>query len=279
MTFIRDIIMQEDAVFIADSHFKQGDIKLIESFLEIPKGKQIFLMGDIFHLLVGALQSSQAQNEELIRVICELSFNNEIIFIEGNHDFKLKYIWEQGTKTKLCFTKNLAHNVEYKPGNIRIYEYQMQPIILNNWKGDACILAHGDLWINPLYNTYRKILSSNILIGIFRMLDKLSCGIIYRNVAYRVSQRMIGEFSFYRSDFREFMLERIMQYQKHIILPLTRDKKSIYNNFCIIEGHFHIGKSIEQDNIQYVALPSSYFTKTYTLITKVGNDNGQRKKC
>ncbi|RDU72893.1 hypothetical protein CQA66_03115 [Helicobacter aurati] len=260
MTFIEDIILQEDAIFIADSHFKQGNNKLKKFFLCIPKGIQVFLMGDIFHLLIGALQSSRLENHELICIISQLSLTNTIIFLEGNHDFSLQHIW----RDTLDSPANTTHHIQYNPNNIRIYTYYMQPIILKNWKNNTCILAHGDLWINSFYNQYRKILNSNVSIFLFKVLDRLSCGIIYRNISRRVSQRITAEFSFYRSDFKEFMLKRIRQYQKHIIVPLTENNNVKHDDiFYIIEGHFHLGQSLHQDNIHYIALPSLYCTKTY----------------
>ncbi|RDU59975.1 hypothetical protein, partial [Helicobacter sp. MIT 14-3879] len=228
MTFIEDIILKEDAIFIADSHFKQGDNALIESFQRIPKGVQVFLMGDIFHLLIGALQSSRLENQELISIICHLSWNNSIIFLEGNHDFSLQSIWQNrldSTNANLCNKTTLNRqkmseyqscldslSLDYNPSNIRIYSHSVQPIILRNWQNCFCILAHGDLWINPFYNQYRKILSSDALIYIFKLLDKLSYGIIYRNISCKIAQRTLAKFSFYRSDFVEFMFERIAQY-------------------------------------------------------------------
>lgn len=154
MTFVDDICMQESAIFIADSHYKQKDTELLKYFEEIPKGRQIFLMGDIFHVLIGSIDTSCIHNMPLIKSIATLTYTNNIIFIEGNHDFGIRTIWDR-------------YNIDYKKQNLHIFSYAEQPIIMRGGEESLYILAHGDLWIGKGYHIYRKLINNQFVLSIF----------------------------------------------------------------------------------------------------------------
>lgn len=249
MTIINDFTIREDAFFIADSHFKENDVNLLEYFDNFPPQRQIILMGDIFHFLIGSVHSSCVANRGLIEKIAKLTFSNEIIIIEGNHDFGLDSVWR---------------GYDYNAKNLRIYTYCMQPLIIKGSNETIYILAHGDLWINKNYDSYRKFITKPYALFIFRLLDTLSCGIIYKAIAARINQKLIAEFSFFRTDFLHFMSERIVKYKSHVIQKLINDGFATGNTkFCIIEGHYHLGQHVKEENVFYNALQSCYFHKDY----------------
>lgn len=255
MTIIDDFTIKDNAFFVADSHFKADDIKLIEYFSNFPKGRQIILMGDIFHLLIGNVRSSCIDNMQLIEQIAKLTYTNEIIMLEGNHDFALASLWE-----KYC---------DYNPNNLKIYTYNMQPIIVKGVSNGLYILAHGDLWINKKYDTYRNMMNHPFVLFIFNLLDKLSCGIIYKAVVARMNQKLIAEFSFFRTDFTYFMSNRIAKYKSNVIQILINSGFAKSNtSFCIIEGHYHLGGYVSEERITYNALQSCYFHKEYIALGK-----------
>lgn len=257
MTIIDDFIIEQGAFFVSDSHFKTDDMKLIEYFSNFPQGKQIILMGDIFHFLVGKVDSSCLANMQLIRQIAKLTHTNMIIMMEGNHDFATESIWK-----KYC---------DYNPKNLKIYAYNMQPIVVRgrnkNW---LYILSHGDLWINKKYDIYRNAINNPYVLFIFRLLDKLSYGIIYKTIATRINQKLIAEFSFFRSDSTCFMSERVAKYRSNIVrILIDMGFATRHTRFCIIEGHYHLGEHIIEENVTYNALQSCYFHKKYLAL---GND-------
>lgn len=253
MTIINDFIIEDNAFFVADSHFKANDMQLIEYFSNFPQGKQIVLMGDIFHLLIGKIHSSCIDNMQLIKQIAKLTYTNEIIILEGNHDFALTSLWE-----KYC---------DYNPKNLRIYGYSMQPIIVRGVSNGLYILAHGDLWINKKYDIYRNMINNPSILFIFNLLDKLSCGIIYKIIATRINQKLIAEFSFFRTDSTYFMSNRIAKYKSRIIQTLIdRGFATKHTKFCIIEGHYHLGGYMSEDCITYNTLRSCYFHKEYLAL-------------
>lgn len=253
MTIINDFIIEDSAFFVADSHFKANDMQLIEYFSNFPQGKQIVLMGDIFHLLIGTIHTSCIDNMQLIKQIAKLTYTNEIIILEGNHDFALKSLWE-----KYC---------DYNPQNLKIYPYTTQPIIVRGCNNMMYILAHGDLWINKTYHIYRMMMGNPLLLFIFSLLDKLSYGIIYKTIATRINQKLIAEFSFFRTDSKYFMSNRIAKYKSNIIQALIdRGFATKHTKFCIIEGHYHLGGYMSEDCITYNTLQSCYFHKEYLAL-------------
>ena len=112
--------IHKDAIFIADSHFmplhlqplpEQGEVaskalldyfkRLLENPAQIPS--QIFLMGDIAHLLLGGVKSSVDTHKELLDSICTLSQVSQVWWFEGNHDFGLNALQKRVEFSKIHF--------------------------------------------------------------------------------------------------------------------------------------------------------------------------------
>lgn len=88
-------IIQEGAIFIADSHHHSLYQNTLDSaFQELLQfsSRQIFLMGDIFDFLVGSVQQSLRDNQKTLELLEQLSFKHKIYYFEGNHDFLLSQI-------------------------------------------------------------------------------------------------------------------------------------------------------------------------------------------
>jgi len=123
------IQIEEGALFIADAHYPTHGTALLELLYQIDAGElvvpQLFLMGDIFDLLVGGLEKSYALNSEAIKLIKSISTHTDIFYFEGNHDFQLKKI----------FT------------NIKIYSREEQPQYMG-YNGFIVGLSHGDRFLS-----------------------------------------------------------------------------------------------------------------------------------
>ena len=95
---IKKVDIKEGAVFIADVHYKKGD-KTFLSFLEdLNKNPppQLFLLGDIFHLLL-PFKYLENYNKEAINLINLLSTKTEIYYVYGNHDFCIDNMFQNVT--------------------------------------------------------------------------------------------------------------------------------------------------------------------------------------
>ena len=221
--------LNDDAIFIADSHtqknrdaliYKLNNLKMIMP--KIPS--QIVLLGDIANLLVGGIKSSEKENEELIK--CIKNIKSQIIYFEGNHDFNLSKIFD-------C-------------DNITTISRASQPIIMQ-YKNKKILLAHGDIFLNKQYELYINTITSNKVITFLNYIDFISKNIIFDFIQKKIKAKIIK----YPNNEDYIIQNRISKYKTYIKLLDTKID-------MIIEGHFHIGKIINDKDFVYVAMPSFY---------------------
>ena len=148
------IEIQENAIFIADSHYPHhGDdfLKLLQKIdSEEVKTQQLFLMGDNFDLLFGYNDYIQTFSKEAINLLQKLSNKIEIHYFEGNHDFCLDNI----------FT------------NMNVYSRDEQPIefLLNDKK---VAISHGDKYVTGFgYDLYCKVLRNKTTLKLLKPFEK-----------------------------------------------------------------------------------------------------------
>ena len=216
--------INDDAIFIADSHIQKNRDALIGKLNQINKTSQIIFLGDISNLFVGGIKSSEKINEELIK--CIKNLQSQIIYFEGNHDFNLKNTLDSA--------------------NIKIIPRENQPA-LAQYKDKMILLAHGDIFLNKKYECYIKMLTSKKIIAFLGYLDFISKGKIFNMINKKVSAKAIK----YPYNIDSIINRRIYVYKNYIqSLNVKID--------MVIEGHFHIGRIIENRDFVYVAMPSFY---------------------
>ena len=198
------IEIQENAIFIADSHYPHhGDdfLKLLQKIdtKEI-ETQQLFLMGDNFDLLFGHNEYIQTFSHEAIELLQRLSENIEIHYFEGNHDFCLSNI----------FT------------NMHVYTRDEQPMVFS--LGDKKVaVSHGDKYVTGFgYDLYCKILRSKTTLTLLKPLEKF----IINDRMKKLSQKHICH-AFHGFEKR---VEAILENYEDVDL--------------VIEGHFHQSKVI-----------------------------------
>lgn len=244
-TRINDLILKENSIFISDSHFKKGDENMLEIFKKLNKDSQVILMGDIFHLLIGNLKTSRRINYELIDILKKLELSNEIIYLEGNHDFFIK---------KLKFK------------NIRIFPRKIQPIIVKNYLYHDCILAHGDIYLDKKYEAYRKKLDNRLFICMLKLINFLTFDSIHKYHFKNAHEKPIIKMP--QDHIESFLKNRKIIY-KQALQSFIKNNLIEEKQIFIIEGHFHLGKNLSfklkiddiQYNIIYHALSSFYFDR------------------
>lgn len=283
--------LNRGAVFIADSHYRGGDLSsldfvaksrpksstksaleskkdtkthsnidlldLLDSFISLPPQDlppQVFLMGDIADLFIGHIPSSITFNRCLIDKINTLSQKCEVFYFEGNHDFGID-----------C---NILPNV-------KIYPRFLQPALFD-FEGKIYALAHGDIFIDKGYEIYIKAMNSALTLSVLKLLDICSFGRIYRFANAKVNAKKIHHLELKKDSFHSFAKRRVQCYVNAIArnicnsgIDSTSQKIQIHG---IIEGHFHIGQKISQNfgefgDIEYISLPSFYCQKEiFTLL-------------
>ena len=198
------ISIQEQAIFIADSHYPHHGDAFFTLLKKLENGEiktpQLFLMGDNFDLLFGYNDYIQSFSKEAITLLKRLSQKVEIHYFEGNHDFCLKELFP----------------------DIQVYSREEQPITFT-YHEKKVALSHGDKYATGVgYNLYCKILRNKKTLIFLKPFEKAI--IDYR--MRKLSQKHIC-FNFVGFEKR---VEEILQHYSQADL--------------VIEGHFHQCKTI-----------------------------------
>lgn len=138
----RIIEIEGKTFVVSDIHLRKNDERkriFIDFIEEFGRKGNIILLGDIFDLWIGENKNLQKDFHELIKSI-EKKKENQIIYVEGNHDFHLRWLDEIGVP--------------------RITEAEVK---IN---GKRFLLSHGDMYSGEIsHRIYRKTLirSENLL--------------------------------------------------------------------------------------------------------------------
>jgi len=132
--------IEEHALFVADAHFPTHASSLLPLLYRIEAGEttvsQLFLMGDIFDLLIGGIEETYTANTEVITLIQSIADKLPVFYFEGNHDFQLKKLFS----------------------NITLYSREEQPQYMN-YRGFTVGLSHGDRFaVGWRHHLFSKVL-------------------------------------------------------------------------------------------------------------------------
>jgi len=185
--FRNPIIIQEGAIIISDAHYSHLRPELFQLILDIHTQKittpQLILMGDIFDALFGSIDFTCKQNSEIITLINDISARIEVIYLEGNHDFKLKNIFP---KAKVFSIKQQPVEAVYK--NKKVY------------------LAHGDFDGEVFYKVYTSLIRNPFILFALKYIDIFSNHAILKKLDNYLSQKNdCKEFK----NFKEFIEGRL----------------------------------------------------------------------
>jgi len=210
------MIIQDNAIFIADAHYNDNRTQLYKLLLLLQKGtlspNQIFLMGDIFDFLASGIKYFQVINAKVISLINDLSNQYEIIYLEGNHDFNLKTLFP----------------------NVKVISRKEQPLYLTS-DTKKIALAHGDIFTPFGYNFYTSLIRNRFFMRCINTID------INNFLSKKVEKKLMSKKICHKqNNFLEFVEKRIKNYNNLSEVDL------------IIEGHFHQG----YQNTHYINLPS-----------------------
>lgn len=187
--------INENAIFVADSHFNEKRAQFL-TFLNKIKSKeietsQLFLMGDMFDFISGESKYFIKRNDEVIKLLKELSLNMEIIYLEGNHDYNLKELF----------------------ANIKVYKREAQPIFMT-YENQSVALSHGDIFVNDVfYDIYCKFIRNRFFLLFMNAIDfknfiskKIYYGLLKKNICRKMD------------NFKEIVSKRVKHYDANIII-------------------------------------------------------------
>ena len=144
--------IKEGAIIISDAHYSHLRGELLEFIKAIDAKKittpQLILMGDIFDMLFGGIPRTYKANKELIELLNKLSQEIDILYLEGNHDFKLQNIFP----------------------NITVVPIQQQPIACS-YQGKRVWLAHGDFDGDKNYKRYTAFIRNRFVLFILNLIN------------------------------------------------------------------------------------------------------------
>ena len=130
---IKEIDIKNNAVLIADVHYKKGDkefLDLLQKWINNPP-PQLFLLGDIFHLLL-PFDYLIEYNKEAIDLINELSTKTQIFYAYGNHDFEIDYIFPNVTFCDAFVDKKKSIFLTHGDLTGRDFFYKLYATIIRN---------------------------------------------------------------------------------------------------------------------------------------------------
>ncbi|MDQ7085022.1 MAG: UDP-2,3-diacylglucosamine diphosphatase [Sulfurovum sp.] len=199
------IAIEEDALFIADSHYPHHGDAFLVLLLAIERGSisvpQVFLMGDNFDLLFGHNSYILEKNQQVITLLLTLSHSIDFYYFEGNHDFCLANIFV----------------------DMKVYSRDAQPIVFALGTQKVA-LSHGDKYATGWgYNLYCLLLRNRFTLTLLAPFQQM----IIDHRLGKLSQKKICD-TFYTFE------KRVSQ----ILASYDKVEKVDW----VIEGHFHQGR-------------------------------------
>ncbi|EAJ0335887.1 UDP-2,3-diacylglucosamine diphosphatase [Campylobacter lari] len=161
---MQKIIIKENAIFIADAHENENRHGFWD-FLQALKDKkiqtpQLFLMGDIFDLLIYEVKATHDFAKAYVDLLEELAGEIEIIYLEGNHDFNLAKFFKK----------------------VKVVNIKQQPLPCEFQDKTLVKLAHGDIFLKPFLQFFLKSLRNHYLLIFLNFLNVVSKEKITRKI-------------------------------------------------------------------------------------------------
>jgi len=211
--------LQEDAIFIADAHYQSGVRESFYNFLlKVDGGEiqtsQLIMIGDMFDLLVGAIDYTRIQNQTVIDLINSLSKKIEILYFEGNHDFNLQKLFP----------------------HLTVIPLSQQPLLCS-YHDRKLALSHGDLHQGFRYQLYTIMIRNPLILKGLNFLDKNYNNFISKNIL--------------QSQKNKDICKNIKNFDQ-LIKQKSKKYDIASNRFDVIcEGHYHMDKEYSFEGCRY----------------------------
>lgn len=182
--------IKDGAVFISDAHANEKNqdnfFLLLEKIVSI-NPPQLFLMGDIFDLLVGEINLSIDENINLIKKIDFIAKTIPTYYFEGNHDFNLENIFK----------------------NITIFNRANQPQFFY-YKDIKIALSHGDLWATKGYEIYINFIQNRTVLKTLNLINSALNGYLTKKIKnYNYSKNLCKKIK----EFEKIVKKRVENYE------------------------------------------------------------------
>ncbi|WP_245391423.1 UDP-2,3-diacylglucosamine diphosphatase [Sulfurospirillum barnesii] len=220
-----NLLIHEGAHFIADAHDSSERSFFLEYLLHVKKNppSQLFLMGDMFDLLVGDVVYGVKKYEHYIALIEEIAQVCEVYYFEGNHDFRLAQLFL----------------------HVKVISIEEQPLTCKLPSGKTCLLLHGDKYGDRFNRFYTKLIRNPFILSFLNGCDMLSQGAISKAIEQSQSKKNLCK---HICDFTTLIQRKLFLYPKAEV---------------IAEGHYHQNHAFMVSGVHYINFSSFACNQSY----------------
>ncbi len=212
------IEIAEGAVFISDAHENKDRSFFFEFLKKIESGEiktsQLFLMGDMFDLLIGGVDYLEKCYLKEIKLLNKLSKKIQIYYLEGNHDFNLKRLFP----------------------DIKIFSIKEQPVKVF-YKKQNLLLSHGDLFQGSGYRFFHFFLRNKSIIFILNIIDNFFGNKFFAKYLQKIKNKKI--------------CKNIKNFDQIIKQKISLYDIGVSEIDFVLEGHYHQGIGFEFEKFKY----------------------------
>ena len=224
-------VLHEGAILVADSHAASWRTPFLDFLAVLESGAihttQLVLMGDNFDLLFGPVEQTLRDNQESIDRLNRLSKKIEIIYFEGNHDFRLQSLFP----------------------DIIVVQRSQQPLIMM-FKEQRVALLHGDIKVPFGYSLYTSLIRNRPILFCLNIINEIFSGIIINTLSSDMKRKKHCN----KIDDFESIAKR------HIGTQWMRQCD------VVIEGHYHQNCTYEWDGLKYYNLGAFACNERYYVV-------------
>ena len=189
-------------------------------------------MGDNFDLLFEPVVQTLRNNHGYIGLLNRLSHKMEIIYLEGNHDFRLTSLFP----------------------DIYVVDRSHQPLMLS-FKDERIALFHGDIKVPFGYAFYTTLIRNRPILFCLNLINEIFGGIIINKLSQQMQRKNHCK-----------KIENFEQIAKRHSSAPWKDKCDI-----IIEGHYHQNAAFEFDGVKYYNLGAFACNERYYVVKSSQN--------
>lgn len=224
--------IRSGALFVADAHESAKRKEFFQLLQDIDSGKiqtsQLFLMGDIFDLLVGEVENCVKKYHSYIQLLEKIAQNIEVYYFEGNHDF--------------CLENIFLH--------VKIFPLSKQPCLCEFEDGQKAYLLHGDKYGGLTHRLYTGLIRNKSFLKLLNFIDKkidyalsnkIENSLLEKNICSKIP------------NFKELICKKIYSYYPKDIL-------------FVIEGHYHQDSQFQCEKVSYVNFSSFACNQSYFIV-------------
>lgn len=224
-------LLHEGAILVADSHCAAWRTTFINFLDALERDEihttQLVLMGDNFDLLFGPVTQTLHDNRDSIELLNRLSQKMEIIYLEGNHDFRLTSLFP----------------------DIYVVDRSQQPLILT-YQEQRIALLHGDLKAPFGYSLYTALIRNRPILFCLNIINTVFNGLIINKLSQQMQHKN--------------HCQKIQNFEaiaaRHSTVPWL-DKCDV-----VIEGHFHQNRTYDIGRLKYINLGAFACNERYYVV-------------